>query len=120
MRESVLAAVAGRLTDPDEGQVLLDGVPLDRLTRKALRTEVAYAFERPAPAEGTIAEVVAARPPAGSRPNRSGRPAGPRAPTASSAGCRAVTTPRCPRRRSRAASTSASDSPGRSRTPDGC
>ncbi|GGV82279.1 ABC transporter ATP-binding protein [Streptomyces griseoloalbus] len=60
--KSVLAAVAGRLIDPDEGQVLLDGVRLDRLTREALRTEVAYAFERPAPAEGTVAEAVATGP----------------------------------------------------------
>jgi ATP-binding cassette subfamily B protein len=60
--KSVLAAVAGRLIDPDEGHVLLDGVRLDRLTREALRTEVAYAFERPAPAEGTVAEAVAAGP----------------------------------------------------------
>lgn len=60
--KSVLAAVAGRLIDPDEGQVLLDGVRLDLLTREALRTEVGYAFERPAPAEGTVAEAVAAGP----------------------------------------------------------
>ncbi|MFC8393958.1 ABC transporter ATP-binding protein [Streptomyces sp. NPDC057238] len=60
--KSVLAAVAGRLIDPDEGHVLLDGVRLDRLAREALRTEVAYAFERPAPAEGTVAEAVAAGP----------------------------------------------------------
>ncbi|MFG2543621.1 ATP-binding cassette domain-containing protein [Streptomyces sp. NPDC048594] len=57
--KSVLAAVAGRLIDPDEGQVLLDGVCLDRLTREALRTEVAFAFERPALGEGTVAEAVA-------------------------------------------------------------
>ncbi|MFE9676784.1 ABC transporter ATP-binding protein [Streptomyces sp. NPDC006259] len=57
--KSVLAAVAGRLIDPDEGHVLLDGVRLDRLTREALRTEVAFAFERPALGEGTVAEAVA-------------------------------------------------------------
>ncbi|CAL9381965.1 ABC transporter ATP-binding protein [Streptomyces sp. enrichment culture] len=60
--KSVLAAVAGRLLDPDEGQVLLDGVRLDRLSRDALRTEVGYAFERPAPVTGTIAEMVAGGP----------------------------------------------------------
>ncbi|MGA5082463.1 ABC transporter ATP-binding protein [Streptomyces griseoincarnatus] len=60
--KSVLAAVAGRLVDPDEGQVLLDGVRLDRLTRDALRTEVGYAFERPAPAGGTVAEMIATGP----------------------------------------------------------
>ncbi|GGX07182.1 ABC transporter ATP-binding protein [Streptomyces malachitofuscus] len=58
--KSVLAAVAGRLVDPDEGHVLLDGIRLDRLTREALRTEVTYAFERPALGEGTVAEAVAA------------------------------------------------------------
>lgn len=60
--KSVLAAVAGRLIDPDEGQVLLDGVRLDRLSREALRTEVSYAFERPALGEGTVAEAVATGP----------------------------------------------------------
>ncbi|USQ85291.1 ABC transporter ATP-binding protein/permease [Streptomyces phaeoluteigriseus] len=57
--KSLLAAVAGRLTDPDEGQVLLDGVRLDRLTREALRAEVAFAFERPALGEGTVADAIA-------------------------------------------------------------
>ncbi|WP_376731577.1 ATP-binding cassette domain-containing protein [Streptomyces broussonetiae] len=60
--KSVLTAVAGRLVDPDEGQVLLDGIPLDELTREALRTEVAYAFERPVLGGGTVAEAVAAGP----------------------------------------------------------
>ncbi|MFI1702661.1 ATP-binding cassette domain-containing protein [Streptomyces bobili] len=60
--KSVLAAVAGRLIDPDEGHVLLDGVRLDRLTREALRTEIAFAFERPALGEGTVAEAVATGP----------------------------------------------------------
>ncbi|MGW5788734.1 ATP-binding cassette domain-containing protein [Streptomyces sp. NPDC003757] len=60
--KSVLAALAGRLIDPDEGHVLLDGVRLDRLTREALRGEVAYAFERPVLGEGTVAEAVAAGP----------------------------------------------------------
>ncbi|MDG9715988.1 ABC transporter ATP-binding protein [Streptomyces sp. DH24] len=60
--KSVLAAVAGRLIDPDEGQVLLDGVRLGRLTRQALRTEVAFAFERPALGDGSVADAVAAGP----------------------------------------------------------
>jgi ATP-binding cassette subfamily B protein len=60
--KSVLAAVAGRLIDPDEGQVLLDGVRLDRLTRRALRTEVAFAFERPALGEGSVTEAISAGP----------------------------------------------------------
>ncbi|GGT17509.1 MULTISPECIES: ATP-binding cassette domain-containing protein [Streptomyces] len=60
--KSVLVAVAGRLTDPDEGEVLLDGVPLGALSREALRAEVAFAFERPVLGEGTVAEAVAAGP----------------------------------------------------------
>ncbi|MFG2682491.1 ATP-binding cassette domain-containing protein [Streptomyces sp. NPDC048392] len=76
--KSVLAAVAGRLLDPDEGHVLLDGVRLDRLTREALRTEVAYAFERPALGEGTVAEAVAtgARQPSPGQVLRAARAAG--------------------------------------------
>ncbi|MFF3851353.1 ABC transporter ATP-binding protein [Streptomyces sp. NPDC002328] len=52
--KSVFAALAGRLTDPDEGTVLLDGVPLPELRRDALRRAVGHAFERPAPLGGTI------------------------------------------------------------------
>ncbi|MFF0742784.1 ATP-binding cassette domain-containing protein [Streptomyces sp. NPDC004111] len=46
--KSSLAAVAGRLCDPDEGSVLLDGVPLPELSEGELRQQVGYAFERPA------------------------------------------------------------------------
>ncbi|MFF9406357.1 ABC transporter ATP-binding protein [Streptomyces anandii] len=60
--KSVLAAVAGRLIDPDEGEVLLDGTPLDRLTRPCLRAEVGFAFARPVLTGGTVAEAVAAGP----------------------------------------------------------
>ncbi|MGW1056210.1 ATP-binding cassette domain-containing protein [Streptomyces sp. NPDC002521] len=45
--KSALAAVVGRLLDPDEGAVLLDGVPLPELSRRSLRTAVSFAFERP-------------------------------------------------------------------------
>ncbi|MFE0380871.1 ATP-binding cassette domain-containing protein, partial [Streptomyces inhibens] len=45
--KSLLAAVAGRLTDPDSGQVLLDGVPLCDADPAQLRREIGYAFERP-------------------------------------------------------------------------
>lgn len=45
--KTLLASVAGRLTDPDAGRVLLDGVPLRELTAEALRREVGYAFDRP-------------------------------------------------------------------------
>ncbi|WP_051425776.1 ABC transporter ATP-binding protein [Jiangella gansuensis] len=45
--KSVLAAVAARLRDPDEGQVLLDGVPLHEVGHDSLRAAVGCAFERP-------------------------------------------------------------------------
>ncbi|TDE09132.1 ABC transporter ATP-binding protein [Jiangella asiatica] len=45
--KSVLAAVAGRLRDPDEGQVLLDGVPLHEIGHDSLRAAVGCAFEEP-------------------------------------------------------------------------
>ncbi|MBB5933241.1 ABC transporter ATP-binding protein [Streptomyces zagrosensis] len=57
--KSLLAALAGRLADPDEGQVLLDGVPLTALSHEALRREVGYAFERPALLGGTIGGTIA-------------------------------------------------------------
>ncbi|WP_327356482.1 ABC transporter ATP-binding protein [Streptomyces sp. NBC_01304] len=57
--KSLLAAVAGRLTDPDAGTVLLDGVPLPDLTRAALRREIGYAFERPALLGGTLGGTIA-------------------------------------------------------------
>ena len=37
--KSLLAALAGRLIDPDRGTVLLDGVPLPGLSRETLRQE---------------------------------------------------------------------------------
>lgn len=57
--KSSLAAVAGRLRDPDAGAVLLDGVPLCRLSRTALRDAAGYGFERPVLIGDTIAEVIA-------------------------------------------------------------
>ncbi|MFC4586788.1 ATP-binding cassette domain-containing protein [Sphaerisporangium corydalis] len=62
--KSLLAAVAGRLVDPDQGEVLLDGVPLRRLGREELRRAVGYAFERPVLFGGTLAEAITVgRPP---------------------------------------------------------
>ncbi|MFF7178470.1 ATP-binding cassette domain-containing protein [Streptomyces sp. NPDC008121] len=58
--KSTLAAVAGRLTDPDEGRVLLDGVDLTEPTRAELRRATAYAFARPAFDSGAAATVRAA------------------------------------------------------------
>ncbi|WP_435855974.1 ABC transporter ATP-binding protein [Streptomyces physcomitrii] len=57
--KSLLAAVAGRLTDPDRGEVRLDGVPLATLDRSALRREVGYAFERPVLFGDTVAQALA-------------------------------------------------------------
>jgi ATP-binding cassette subfamily B protein len=56
--KSLLAAVAGRLTDPDGGDVLLDGVPLRELARSELRGAVGYAFERPALLGDTIEDTI--------------------------------------------------------------
>lgn len=55
---SLLAALAGRLSDPDGGQVLLDGVPLPELERRQLRGAVGYAFARPALFGATIADAI--------------------------------------------------------------
>ncbi|MFV0131348.1 ATP-binding cassette domain-containing protein [Streptomyces sp. HMX112] len=57
--KSLLAAVAGRLTGPDEGRVLLDGVPLDAVGPGELRREIGYAFARPALFGATVAEAIA-------------------------------------------------------------
>ncbi|MFC7308508.1 ABC transporter ATP-binding protein [Streptomyces monticola] len=57
--KSLLAALAGRLADPDEGEVLLDGVPLRDLTHAQVRAAVAYAFERPALLGDTLAGTIA-------------------------------------------------------------
>lgn len=56
--KSVLAALAARLRDPDDGQVLLDGVPLSELSHQALRTAVGCAFERPVLVGGTVADAI--------------------------------------------------------------
>nr|WP_241266840.1 ABC transporter ATP-binding protein [Streptomyces scabichelini] len=57
--KSVLAALAGRLTDPDAGEVRLDGVPLRDVDRTELRRAVAYGFERPALLGETFADAIA-------------------------------------------------------------
>ncbi|MEU7062505.1 ABC transporter ATP-binding protein, partial [Streptomyces sp. NPDC046161] len=57
--KSLLAAVAGRLTDPDSGRVLLDGVPLDELSAAALRRQVGHAFDRPALLGRSVADAIA-------------------------------------------------------------
>ncbi|MFP3992824.1 ABC transporter ATP-binding protein, partial [Streptomyces sp. E11-3] len=57
--KSLLAAIAGRLAEPDDGVVLLDGVPLHEVTHDELRREIGYAFERPALLGDTIAGTIA-------------------------------------------------------------
>jgi ATP-binding cassette subfamily B protein len=56
--KSLLAALAGRLVDPDEGEVLLDGVPLWQLAHDELRGAVGYGFERPVLIGETLADVI--------------------------------------------------------------
>ncbi len=56
--KTLFAAVAGRLTDPDAGQVLLDGVPLREVTAEALRREVGYAFDRPVLLGDTVGDAI--------------------------------------------------------------
>ncbi|WP_405094087.1 ABC transporter ATP-binding protein/permease [Micromonospora sp. NBC_01392] len=56
--KSLLAAVAGRLRDPDAGEVRLDGVPLPELTPTALGRAVGYGFERPVLVGDTVGAAV--------------------------------------------------------------
>lgn len=56
--KTLFAAVAGRLADPDAGQVLLDGVPLREVTAEALRREVGYAFDRPVLLGDTVGDAI--------------------------------------------------------------
>ncbi|MFI1864775.1 ABC transporter ATP-binding protein [Streptomyces jumonjinensis] len=57
--KSLLAAVAGRLTDPETGTVTLDGVPLDGVDPVRLREEVTFAFARPALLGTTVGDTIA-------------------------------------------------------------
>lgn len=56
--KSTVAALAGRLLDPDHGDVSLDGTPLRELTRQELRRAIAYGFERPALVGDTVAAAI--------------------------------------------------------------
>ncbi|MET9828163.1 ABC transporter ATP-binding protein [Streptomyces sp. NPDC006385] len=56
--KSLLAALAGRLADPEEGEVRLDGVPVRDLDRAELRRAVAYGFERPVLLGDTFADAI--------------------------------------------------------------
>ncbi|MFE6054234.1 ATP-binding cassette domain-containing protein [Kitasatospora sp. NPDC056446] len=55
---SALAAVAAGLLDPDEGAVLLDGVPLRAVRPDELRTAVACAFADPALPGPTVGDAI--------------------------------------------------------------
>jgi ATP-binding cassette, subfamily B, bacterial RamA/AmfB len=57
--KSLLAALAGRLLDPDAGEVTLDGISVARLDRAELRRAVVYAFDRPALFGRTPREAIA-------------------------------------------------------------
>jgi ATP-binding cassette subfamily B protein len=56
--KSVLTAVIARLRDPDQGEVLLDGIPLRSLTRDSLRQSLGIATERPVLAGETLADAM--------------------------------------------------------------
>lgn len=56
--KSRLAALVGRLVEPDAGEVLLDGVPLARVALPAVRREIAYAFDRPAVLGVTVRDMI--------------------------------------------------------------
>ncbi|MFJ5260156.1 ABC transporter ATP-binding protein [Streptomyces sp. NPDC088387] len=57
--KSLVAGLVGRLCDPDGGQVLLDGVPVDELPLTELGRQVTYAFDRPALTGTTVHEAIA-------------------------------------------------------------
>ncbi|MGB6161792.1 MAG: ABC transporter ATP-binding protein [Pseudonocardiaceae bacterium] len=65
--KTVLTSLIGRLLDPDEGEVLLDGVPVSHLELTALRQTVTYAFERPALLGVTVHDMIAYARPEASR-----------------------------------------------------
>ncbi|WP_157430685.1 ABC transporter ATP-binding protein [Actinomadura macra] len=61
--KSVLVSTIGRLLDPAEGSIELDGVPVADVALPTLRHAVTYAFERPALLGATVHDTIAyARP----------------------------------------------------------
>jgi len=65
--KTVLTSLIGRLLDPDEGEVLLNRVPVAQLELAALRRIVTYAFERPALLGATVHDMIAYARPEASR-----------------------------------------------------
>lgn len=57
--KSLVAALAARLVDPDEGEVVLDGVPLTQLTRAELRRAIGHAASGPVLIGDTVADAIA-------------------------------------------------------------
>lgn len=56
--KSVLVGLAARLREPDDGSVLLDGVPLPELDHDSLRAAIGCAFERPVLVGRTIGDAI--------------------------------------------------------------
>ncbi|MHC5906940.1 ATP-binding cassette domain-containing protein, partial [Streptomyces sp. S6] len=56
--KSLLAALAARLADPAEGEILLDGVPLRSLSPTELRSAITCAFDRPVLLGTTIQDTI--------------------------------------------------------------
>jgi ATP-binding cassette subfamily B protein len=56
--KSVLVGLAARLREPDDGVILLDGVPLAELDHDTLRAAVGCAFERPVLVGHTVGDAI--------------------------------------------------------------
>ncbi len=56
--KSALTSLIGRLLDPDDGEVLLDGIAVSSVELTALRRAVTYAFERPALLGTTVHDMI--------------------------------------------------------------
>lgn len=67
--KSVLAALAARLRDPDEGEVRLDGVSLADLGHDELRAAVGCAFDRPVLVGDTVGDAIECGRPGGWAPD---------------------------------------------------
>ncbi|MGH8907361.1 MAG: ABC transporter ATP-binding protein [Egibacteraceae bacterium] len=65
--KTTLASLVGRLIDPDEGQVLLDGTPVQLIAPGQLHDAVAYAFERPTLLGSSVHDAIAYGRPSSSR-----------------------------------------------------
>ncbi|MDQ3885906.1 MAG: ABC transporter ATP-binding protein/permease, partial [Actinomycetota bacterium] len=65
--KSTLVSLVGRLLDPDEGEVLLDGIPVSQVELEQLRQAVTYAFERPALLGSCVHDMIAYARPTASR-----------------------------------------------------